>query len=356
MPCSAIWHGGHPAADRRKGSSLFSQRGRLELARLCRPDRITPAVAARADPLRQKHLESDHEPTKLLDRDTTPLGLSVHFSNRRFGARWPRAGSPCPAARSRRQPALPKPRRPRGPVGRTEAISRSPRPRGASAFILQFERGFIAVTADHVLQEYSASLEADDRTICQIGNCQVWLERSLVARNAKLDIATFEVVQSQLKDIGADTIDCRGQWPPPNVEVGDTITLTGFLDEQRRRFAANRYDMPAWGAHGIAEAITETDIVTIYEPEHVLTVNTSVPKPPLGLNLSGCSGGPCFLVKTVKGLLRWFPVGLIYRGPRKEPGVDAGEFASFDQIRIRRLHFLKSDGAIEDPDSGWLPP
>ena len=172
-------------------------------------------------------------------------------------------------------------------------------PRGASAFILQFERGSVAVTADHVLEEYSAALEADDRTICQLGTCQVWPKRSLIARNKKLDIATFEVVQSQLKDIGAETIDCRGQWPPRDVEEGDTITLTGFLDEQRTRFAANRYNMPAWGAHGIAEAITETDIVTIYEPAHVLTVNTSVPKPPLGLNLSGCSGGPCFLVKTV---------------------------------------------------------
>ena len=228
-------------------------------------------------------------------------------------------------------------------------------PRGASAFILQFERGLVAVTADHVLDEYSAALEADGRTICQLGTCQVRPEHSLIDRNKKLDIATFEIVESQLKAIGADTIDCRGQWPPRDIEEGDTITLTGFLDEQRKRFAANRYDMPAWGAHGIVAAINETDIVTIYEPDQVLPVNASVPKPPLGLNLSGCSGGPCFLVKTVNGLLRWFPVGLIYRGPRKEEGVDAGEFASFDQIRIRRLCFLKSDGTIDDPERGWLP-
>ncbi len=228
-------------------------------------------------------------------------------------------------------------------------------PKGASAFILQFERGYVAVTADHVLEQYSAALEADARTICQLGTCQVWPERSLIDRNKKLDIATFEVAESDLKKTGADTIDCRGHWPPPDVEEGDTITLTGFLDEQRKRFAADRYDMPAWGAHGVAEAITETDIVTIYEPDRVLTVNDVVPKPPLGLNLSGCSGGPCFLVRNIKGLLFWSPVGLIYRGPRKEEGVDAGEFASFDQIRIRRLRFLKSDGTIDDQDGGWLP-
>jgi hypothetical protein len=228
-------------------------------------------------------------------------------------------------------------------------------PKGATAFILQFERGYVAITANHVLEQYSDALEADARTICQLGTCQVHPEHTLIDRNEKLDIATFEVVQSQLKHIGADTIDCRGQWPPPGVDIGDTLTLTGFLDEQRTRFAANSYDMPAWGAHGIVEGISDTDIVTIYEPDKVLAMNSTVPKPQLGLNLSGCSGGPCFLVKTVNRLLRWFPVGLVYRGPRKEADFDAGEFASFDQIRIRRIHFLKSDGTIDDPVSGWLP-
>jgi hypothetical protein len=61
-----------------------------------------------------------------------------------------------------------------------------------------------------------------------------------------------------------------------------------------------------------------------------------------------------FLVKTVNGIMSWYPVGMIYRRPRKKEGVDAGEFASFDQIRIRRLRFLKSDGTIED-QGGWLP-
>jgi hypothetical protein len=129
----------------------------------------------------------------------------------------------------------------------------------------------------------------------------------------------------------------------------DAIKLTGFLDESRTAF-----DMPAWGALAVADVITETDIITIYEPDKALLTGLSVPKPPVGLNMSGCSGGPCFLVKTVNGIVGWFPVGMIYRGPRKEEGVDAGEFSSFDQIRIRRLRFLKFDGTIDD-QGGWLP-
>jgi hypothetical protein len=226
-------------------------------------------------------------------------------------------------------------------------------PKGASAFILQFEKHFVAVTADHVIEAYLADLAADSRTICQLGTrCRVWPEKSLIARNARLDIATFDISPNLLGDIGAVPIDCRGQWPPPNVEVGDTLTLTGFLDNHRGKVTLNRCDMQAWGGHVIADAVSERDIVTIYEPERMLQQPGPVAKPPLGFNMSGCSGGPAVLIKQINGLLRWFPVGLIYKGP---DGKAEGEFAFFDRIHIRRLHFLRSDGTIDEPDIGWLP-
>jgi len=58
------------------------------------------------------------------------------------------------------------------------------------------------------------------------------------------------------------------------------------------------------------------------------------------------------LVKEVKGLLRWFPIGPIYRGP---DGKAEGDLASFDRIHIRRVHYVKKDGTLEEPDTGWLP-
>jgi hypothetical protein len=227
-------------------------------------------------------------------------------------------------------------------------------PRGASAFILRFERGYVAVTCNHVLEQYEDALKVDARMICQLGTCQVWPEKSVIDRNKKLDIATFEVSEHQLKYIGGDTIDCRSQWPH-DIKEGDAIKLTGFLDEERTRgYRQNEYTMPAWGAFGIAESVTGTDILTIYVPDEMFEGFTA-PKPPLGLNMSGCSGGPCFRVQTTGGILGWFPVGLIYFASKKGTPEEAGEFASFDQVRVRRLHFLKSDGTIEDQDGGWLP-
>jgi hypothetical protein len=80
-------------------------------------------------------------------------------------------------------------------------------PRGASAFILRFEQLFVAVTADHVIESYLRDLAADDRTMCQLGGCQIWPERSLIARSPKLDIATFRIDPNVLSAEGAVTID-----------------------------------------------------------------------------------------------------------------------------------------------------
>ncbi|HWH57385.1 MAG TPA: hypothetical protein VN682_07125 [Terriglobales bacterium] len=225
-------------------------------------------------------------------------------------------------------------------------------PEGASAFILQFEDRYIGVTADHVVAAYREAKAADSRTICQLGTSQIHPESEIIARSAELDIATFAIDPVKLQEIGANTVDCRGQWPPPPVEVGDVVTLTGFLNNHRVKKGPQHYEMIAWGGHGVADAVTDRDIVSVYEPDNVLQPDWAVKKPPLGFNLSGCSGVPVALIKDIKGLLRWFPVGMIYKGP----GDNAkGVLAGFDRIHARRLSFLQSDGSIKEPNQGWLP-
>jgi hypothetical protein len=224
--------------------------------------------------------------------------------------------------------------------------------RGASTFILQFKDLHVAVTADHVIAQYLDACAADSRTICQIGECQVWPERSLIARSPKLDIATFEIDPKQLPQMGAVAFDCRNDWPPPETTVGDTLTLAGYLDLRRNKVGKDHYEMEAWGAHGIADAVSDREIVTVYDPATTFAAD-GIAKPPLGFNMSGCSGGPVIVIKEIKGLMRWFPVGFIYKGP---DGEAEGEFATFDRVHVRRLHFIGPDGSIEELETGWLPP
>jgi hypothetical protein len=226
--------------------------------------------------------------------------------------------------------------------------------RGATAFILKFDGPSVAVTADHVLKEYLSALEADNRIVCQLGEVAVHPQNSIIARSDRLDIATFEVEPSLVSKFEGNILDCTGDnWPPLDVKERDTITLTGYLDERREKYGPRHYTMNAWGGHGIAEAVTEKDIITIYEPDRVHQTRSDLPLPPLGLNMSGCSGGPALLIKSIKGLLRWIPVGLIYKGPVGKAA--EGELAGFDRIHIRRIYFLNPDGTINEPDVGWLP-
>lgn len=224
--------------------------------------------------------------------------------------------------------------------------------RGASTFIIRFEERHVAVTADHVMSQYFDARAADDRTVCQIGECRAWPERNLIARSAKLDIATFEIDPTKLPEMGAVPFDCRMDWPPPEVEEGDSLTLAGYLDTRRNKIGPGYYEHEAWGAHGIADAVSPREIVTVYDPETTFATDDGVGKPPLGFNMSGCSGGPVVVFKLVRGLMRWFPAGLIYKGPNGEA---EGEFATFDRIHIRKLHFIRPDGTIAEPDAGWLP-
>jgi hypothetical protein len=223
--------------------------------------------------------------------------------------------------------------------------------RGATTFILQFAERYVAVTADHVLQQYLDACSADARTICQIGEVRVWLERCLVGRSAPLDIATFEIDPTQLPAMGAIASDCRRYWPPEEIKVGESLTLAGYPDAERSEVGKGHYEMRAWGAHSVVDGINERDIVTVYDPLATFAADGTA-KPPLAFNMSGCSGGPAILIKDVNGFLRWFPVGLIYKGAGEK---GQGEFATFDQIHVRRLHFIRPDGTISEPTRGWLP-
>ena len=145
----------------------------------------------------------------------------------------------------------------------------------------------MAVTADHVIAQYFDACEADSRTVCQIGECQVWPERTLIARATKLDIATFEIDPMQLSQMGAVAFDCQSDWPPPETLVGDTLTLAGYLDLHRNKVGRGRYEMAGLGGHGIADAVNPgREIMTIYDPATTFAAD-GIAKPPLGFNMSG---------------------------------------------------------------------
>jgi len=101
----------------------------------------------------------------------------------------------------------------------------------------------------------------------------------------------------------------------------------------------------------MVEDWTDREIIVIYDRSKEQALAGTKELPPRRFNMSGCSGGPVILHEYRGGLFRWYPVGVINRGPGDDANADIG----VDVIRVRRINLLTEEGRINRPTSGWLP-
>ena len=236
---------------------------------------------------------------------------------------------------------------------------------GGTAFIVQFGGRYIGITADHVIEAYLGALRQNPGLVCQLSSGRISPERNIIARSAALDIATFSISAVEVATYNANTIDCTGAWPPPEVAADETVSLAGYPEHMRVPTKPGHMDFPAWGALLQTEDVSDREIICTYDPKREFAAPWAPEgKPPLGYNLSGSSGGPVVLHKAMNGIHRMIPVGVVIQGPtglapgEQQPGdrSQLGEFAGFDRFRIRRLSCMREDGTIiDDASGGWLP-
>lgn len=227
---------------------------------------------------------------------------------------------------------------------------------GATCFFLRFDAGIIGVTANHVVDTYEHALAANPNTVCQLRNSPAFdLTAAVIARDASQDIATFAVPEAMLGQISAIPLDCRAGWPPPEPQHLWLLSACGFPESMRVTMPNRSAEFRAWGALAAVECVTRDEILITYDPTIARPAAWGLFMPPLGFNMSGCSGGPVLVHGTRNGLHRWFPVGLIAEGPREQQ--KQGEAAEFDMIRLRRIDRILPDGKImpRTEGTGWLP-
>lgn len=228
---------------------------------------------------------------------------------------------------------------------------------GGSSFILRFGTGLVGVTAAHVLDVYRAARAGNSNLVCQLRLMEFDFRSAIIAVDADLDIATFRLSEAELSAIDGTAVDCRGSWPPPVPTAGQGVSLAGFPEVTRFTFADKSVEARAYGALTMIEDVSERDLLFTYDPQREQSLG-GLDHPPLGFNMSGCSGGPVLLHGTRNGLHRWFPVGMITAGSRRDGSaetVDRGVAQDFDIIKARRLHFIREDGSLDVPQTGWLP-
>jgi hypothetical protein len=226
--------------------------------------------------------------------------------------------------------------------------------RGGSCFVLRFADRLVGVTAAHVIDIYRDDRKQNPHLISQLRTAEFELNDAIIDHDPKLDIATLAVTQSLLEDIGAIAIDCTGHWPPPEPAKMRAMSVCGFPETQRVTFPDKTGAFQAYGGLPAIEDFSERDILLTFDPNREQPLH-GLPLPPLGMNLSGCSGGPGLMHGQRNGLHRWFPVGTIVRGPNRDTGADRGDAEAFDTITLRRIHFIREDGTLDRPEPGWLP-
>jgi hypothetical protein len=237
---------------------------------------------------------------------------------------------------------------------------------GGTCFIIRFDTGLVGITADHVVREFEKDKRSGEEIVCQLRTVPLDLTSAIIDRDADLDVATFRVTEEQLAASNAIELDCRSL-PLPKPDKGREISLAGFPDnlqvESHRGseiFKAFTYvtHIAAVGLRDIYAYDTRRDTRVLAAPE----------LPDSGANLSGCSGGPVLIHVLRNGCHRWFPVGLIIKGPCETDQITSDDpqplprtirSIEFDTLRFRRIDFgetVKTDGSIEKDDGGWLPP
>ncbi len=227
---------------------------------------------------------------------------------------------------------------------------------GATCFFLRFDSGIIGVTADHVVAAFENALAGNSNIVCQLRNSPAFdLLAAIIARDAVRDIATFAVPEAVVSDIGAIPLDCRGSWPPPEPQPSWLLSACGFPESMRTTRYDRSAEFQAWGALAAVEDVTRDEILITYDPTIVKPAAFAPTLPPVGFNMSGCSGGPVLVHGNRNGLHRWFAVALIAEGSNGQH--KQGVAAEFDLIRLRRIDVIQLDGTIKRPEEelGWLP-
>lgn len=92
----------------------------------------------------------------------------------------------------------------------------------------------LAITADHVYEGYLERKESEPDLICQIWNLPFIPEERLIERNSQLDIATFQITESEL-DTMNKKIHHTPQWPPSPPEISKGVFLIGYPGHKKRR-------------------------------------------------------------------------------------------------------------------------
>lgn len=209
----------------------------------------------------------------------------------------------------------------------------------ATITLLDLGNGPLGITCHHVLDEYRNRRNLDSRIIFQVRNTELDPQAQLIDENAKIDLATIRLTDSQVKSI----ISCGkigscifqpSSWPPPPLKKGEFVAFGGFPGSIRSLASFDEIEFPSWSS-GASQVSSVSDLQFISAFEREYWVSSFGEKYHMDSRaLGGMSGGPAFINRG----LYWDLAGIV---SQYHEDYDAMLFAS--------ARIVRPDGTIEQP-------
>ncbi len=224
------------------------------------------------------------------------------------------------------------------------------RARNGSAFFLDAGTGPFGVTANHVIEGWRQDrTEGKVVTPLQLGHDLVLDldgKNAVIAADVDVDIATFRITAPEIASINKKCLTGHQKtWPPSPPARDRGVYYSGFPSVGNLWLSPTDISFAATPGGGIASSVSERDVSTLIERQHLIDV-LGLGLPPVNFDFRGMSGGPMLTVVETASIRSWALAGVIYQGPN--PADDETQaIAGLEIIKARRAHFILPDGQLD---------
>ena len=189
----------------------------------------------------------------------------------------------------------------------------------------------IGVTARHVYDAYLQRLMRGRPFVCQFGAVTVFPERLLIAKNKRLDLATFDLADV-IESLAGFVPSRPLVWPPARPAVDDLVIYGGFPGNMRRSDLI-KATFPLDSITGLVSQVTDQNLVI--EVDYLRLTDADGPQGNIvSTDPGGTSGGPVYRITDAPGLEI---VGFIYE-----------QSPSNRFVLARHADAIASDGGVSD--------
>jgi len=190
-----------------------------------------------------------------------------------------------------------------------------------TAFILDTGERTFVVTAAHVFRSYVEQKQNGEVDFCQLSEIDFDLESRLISipESEEIDIATFDISQEEIKQVGANTLRGSNQsWPPSRPSENNMVVVSGFPGLERLRKEDDYYSFGYYCFNTPINSISNRHFGCSFDRKYW---KDALGKgfPPENYDMGGISGAPAIaLVKSEAEVVSWRLAGIVYEATASE--------------------------------------